>query len=118
MKTYHKSLDPRCLSLIEIESNQSDVIEMIDSSGANIELITKALEAQAKHGCLGESLAFLFIEKKDGVSRLLMKDDRTNKDWLKCYSAVYHYICGWTDLSFYGNTFYNTGKAIEEPQKP
>jgi hypothetical protein len=113
MKTYHKSLDPRCLSQIETESNQSDTIEIIDSGGANIELMVEALKAQAKHGCLGESLAWLFVEEKDGVTRLLMKEDRANKGWLKCYSAVYFYICGWTDRCFYGNTFYNTGKEIK-----
>lgn len=102
MKTnYVQTLCPYTAGkLLAIDPKGSDCIEIADSEAFDVKLLAKMLQGQAKHGCLGESLASLFLETKGDRTVLLMREDRANPDWLKQYQAVYWFVCGWGDAQF------------------
>lgn len=74
---------------------------MADAEGVDLDSMVSCLQAQAKHGSLGESLAWLYLDEDEkGVECLYMKEERTNADWLKAYAAVYWFVTGWSDCEF------------------
>ena len=102
MKTKIQTLDPMVLdSIIEVSEDRSDCIVIIDSNTTDLDSLVAALKAQAKHGVLGESLRWLFVdETKDGKA-LTMLEARDSKDWLEAYKAIYWFVSGWSDAEFY-----------------
>jgi hypothetical protein len=96
------TLDPRELySCLQTSGDHSDSIIMADAEGIDLDAMVSCLQAQTKHGSLGESLAWLYIDDDEkGVECLYMKEDRKNADWLKAYAAVYWFVTGWSDCEF------------------
>lgn len=100
MKTY-QTLDARpTANFVQVQEDNSDCITICDSASFDLVALSKALQAQAKHGCLGESLQWLFLDESGEDTALVMKEDRANPDWVKSYSAVYWFLTGWSDRDF------------------
>lgn len=89
-------------SCLSVANDNSDSIEMAASDAVDLDLLQSALNMQQKHGALGESLQWLWVEYDENreCELLLMKEDRANADWLKSYQAVYWFVCGWADAEF------------------
>lgn len=103
MKTFQTLSNDKTLMLVRVADDFSDCIEMCSSEGYDLIKLVAALKSEAKHGCLGEALAWLFVDESRESSDecfLMMKEDRENPDWVKSYSAVYWFLCGWADHEF------------------
>ena len=100
MKTV-QTLDTRpTAGLVQVQEDNSDCIQICDSASFDLVAMSKALQAQAKHGCLGEALQWLFLDESGEDTALVMKEDRDNPDWVKSYSAVYWFTAGWSDRDY------------------
>ena len=87
--------------LLQIDETGADSIEIINSESVDLDLMVAALTSQAKHGCLGEALRWLYLDDTEHGEALMMKEDRANPDWLQSYSAVYWFATGWGDAEFF-----------------
>jgi hypothetical protein len=101
MKSYFQTLSPQAIgSMIEVDSDFSDCIEIVNSEALFMPALIIALKGNAKHGSIGEALPYLFEIENDGGTALMMKDARPNADWLKAYSSVYWFVCGYSERDF------------------